>query len=71
MILGFLNIGGMELTVFAIPLLATLVLSLIALVKCVLNKQFSPLEKAVWVLVICLVPFIGALAYLIAYGGKK
>jgi|GEM_PF-994600 len=70
MMTTFLNIGTPELFLL-IPALLWVTLFAIAFVKCLTNRQFTPTEKALWILVICVAPFFGALAYLIAYGKPK
>jgi len=70
MITAFLNIGKPELFLL-IPALLWFLLFAMAFVKCLTNRQFTPTEKALWILVVCVAPFFGALAYLIAYGKTK
>jgi len=67
---AFLNIGAAELFLL-VPALLWVLLFVFAFAKCVTNSHFTPTEKAVWILVICVAPFFGALAYLIAYGKEK
>jgi len=70
MIVNFLNLGTLEI-ISLFPVLLWVIFFVIAFVKCVTNNYFTPIEKAVWVLVICLAPFFGAIAYLIAYGKNR
>lgn len=67
MMVNFLNLGVPEISILS-SLFLWVALFAVAFVRCVTNNFFTPTEKAVWVLAICLVPFFGALAYLIAYG---
>ncbi len=68
---NFLNLGMPEISIL-ISLSLWMVLFAVSFVRCVTNNFFTPTEKAVWVLAICLAPFFGALAYLVAYGkGRK
>lgn len=68
--LNFLNLGMPELFIL-LPTLLWVLLFVLAFVKCVTNNWFSPTEKAIWILVICLAPFFGAIAYLAAYRKGK
>lgn len=70
MIVNFLTLGMPEI-VSLFPILFWAVLFVFGFVKCVTNGQFNPTDRAVWVLVICIVPFFGAIAYLLAYGKEK
>lgn len=70
MIVNFLNLGMQEMLILFSAFIWTIIF-VIAFVKYITNKQFTPIEKAVWVLVICLAPLFGAIAYFIAHGSAK
>lgn len=70
MIVNFLNLGMPEMLILFSAFIWA-VIFVIAFVKCITNKHFTPIEKAVWILLICVAPFFGAIAYLIAYGKNK
>ena len=65
-------LGGSELIVIAlvIPLLlAAIAFWIWMLVDCVRNRRLSESERIIWVIVICLTHWLGALIYLLA--GRK
>jgi hypothetical protein len=62
-------LGGSELIVIAlvIPLvLAAIAFWIWMLVDCVRNRRLSESERIIWVIVICLTHWLGALIYLLA-----
>lgn len=65
--LTFINIGTTEMFIICISLLILFV----AFVRCILNKNLTSTEKAVWLLVILIAPFLGAIAYFFVNENRK
>ena len=65
MTLGFIGIGGAELIFLLILLIGVLLFPLLMVVNVLQSKFRDPYNKLVWVVVILLVPLIGALLYLL------
>ena len=65
MTLGLIGIGGAELIFLLILLIGVLLFPLLMVVNVLQSKFRDPYNKLVWVVVILLVPLIGALLYLL------
>ena len=65
MTLGFIGIGGAELIFLLILLIGVLLFPLLMVVNVLQSKFRDPYNKLVWVVVILLVPLVGALLYLL------
>lgn len=68
--IAMLGASELLLLAFVIPLvLATFAFWIWMLVDCVRNRTLSDNERIIWVIVICLTHWLGALIYLLA--GRK
>ena len=67
-ICGF--IGLQEIIVILAPLLIVIILPLIAIID-ILRNEFNENNKLIWVLVVLLLPVLGAILYFIIGGKHK
>lgn len=65
----FIGIGGQEIILFLLVLGLVILLPLIALIDALRSRFQGDTVKLIWVIVILLLPFLGALLYFII--GRK
>lgn len=63
-------VGGFQLLIILFVVLIGLLLPLIALID-ILRNEFTGSNKIVWVIVVLLFPFLGAILYFLIGSGQK